>query len=143
MVRRQFVPDCDASSGTRGDTLRVRSTRGKALTVLRNNWITWLALLNGAFLVFMAVGIGVDDGSTTSERFTGLATMGVASVAFLGGLWGLRSSRLPKGVSLAGIVVGIVGTLMWFWMIFPPILALIVLWFGVIRDGLAAEASPA
>ena len=34
------------------------------MTELRSNWITWLALVNGAFLLFMAVGIGVDDGST-------------------------------------------------------------------------------
>lgn len=120
----------------------MRSKRGSALTVLRSNWITWLALVNGAFLVFMAVGSGVDDGPA-GERWGALAVMGVASVAFLGGLWGLRSGRFSKGVSLGGIVVGVVATLLWFWMVIPPVIALIVLWFGVIRGGLAREASPA
>ncbi len=96
-------------------------------------------MLVGLFLLLMTVGIGVDDGSNTAERLFGAGTMGVATIAFLGGLWGLRSGRLSKGVSYAGIVVGVVGTLIWFWMVIPPIFALIVLWFGVVRGGLARE----
>ena len=113
------------------------------MTELRSNWITWLALVNGAFLLFMAVGIGVDDGSTVAERFFGLGVMGVAAVSFVGGLWGLRSGRFSNTVCLAGVVIGIAGTHIWFWMVIPPIIALVVLWFGVIRGGLVRELSPA
>ncbi len=107
---------------------------------LRNNWITAVAVVNGAFLAFMAVGIGVADESTSAERFFGIAVMGVAAIAFIGGLWGVRSGRLSKPVAPTGIVLGAAGTLLWFWMVIPPIIALVVLWFGVIREGLAREA---
>jgi len=100
-------------------------------------------MLVGLFLLFMTVGIGVDDGSNTAERFFGMGTMGVAAIAFIGGLWGLRSGRLSKGVSQTGIVIGVAGTVIWFWMVIPPIFALIVLWFGVVRGGLARELATA
>jgi hypothetical protein len=119
------------------------SRRGVPMQGIRENWITGLATLVGLFLVFMTVGIGVDDASNGAERFFGVAVMGVAAVAFLGGLWGLRSGRLSKAVSNAGIVVGVAGTVIWFWMIIPPALGLIVLWFGVARGGLARELTVA
>ncbi len=109
------------------------------MDAVRENWITGVSMLVGLFLLLMTVGIGVDDGSNTAERFFGVGTMGVATIAFLGGLWGLRSGRLSKVVSNAGIVVGVVGTVIWFWMVIPPIFALVVLWFGVVRGGLARE----
>ncbi len=109
------------------------------MEAVRENWNTGVAVLVGLFLVFMTVGIGVDDASNGAERFFGVGVMGVASIAFIGGLWGLRSGRLSKTVANAGIVVGVVGTLIWFWMVIPPIFALVVLVFGVVRGGLARE----
>ncbi len=109
------------------------------MEAVRGNWNTGVAMLVGLFLVFMTVGIGVDDGSNGAERFFGVGVMGVASIAFIGGLLGLRSGRLSKIVANAGIVVGVAGTLIWFWMVIPPIFALVVLVFGVVRGGLARE----
>ena len=42
-------------------------------------------------------------------------------------------------VGLGLVVVGSMGGIIWFWMIVPPIVALIVLWFGVARGGLVRE----
>jgi hypothetical protein len=126
-------------------TSPVRSGRfqatGKTITALRSNWITWLAATIGAFLLFLAVAIGVDAESTTPERVFGGGVMGLAGVALFGGIWSLRSGRFSKAVSYAGIVVGVIATVSWFWMVIPPILALVMLWFGVIRGGLAEEAN--
>jgi hypothetical protein len=114
------------------------------MAFVSRNWVTSLAVINGGFLLFLAVALGMNSSdSTASERVFGLATMGVAGLALLAGLWGLRSGRWSRSVSYAGVVVGVIGTLVWFWMVIPPILALVVLWFGVVRNGLAREANRA
>ena len=108
-------------------------------------WNTGLAVLVGVFLVLMAFGLGVSD----SDDFTSAVNqiliwaflaVGVPGLALLGGLWNLRSGRYSRAVSYVGIVIGLVAAMMWFWwLLLPPIAALVVLWFGVIRQGLARE----
>ncbi len=41
------------------------------MDAVRENWITGVSMLVGLFLLLMTVGIGVDDGSNTAERFFG------------------------------------------------------------------------
>jgi hypothetical protein len=65
--------------------------------------------------------------------------MGVAALALLGGLWFLRSGRLSTRVCLAAIVVGLLGGIVWFWMVIPPLVALVVFWFGIVKGGLVTE----
>ncbi len=113
------------------------------MEAVRENWITGLAVIVGVFLLFIAVAIGIDDESTGGERFFGLVSMGVPGLALFSGLWGLRSGRYSRAVSYGAIVIGVGATLVWFWMVIPPIAALLVLWFGVIRGGLARELANA
>lgn len=110
------------------------------MEVVRANWITGLAVIVGAFQLFLGVAIGLDDaGSTDAERVFGLVAMGVPGLLLFGGLWGLRSGRLSTTVSYVAVVIGLASTLPFFWMVVPLIAALVVLWFGVIRQGLARE----
>ena len=110
------------------------------MEAVRQNWITGLAVIVGAFLLFLAVAIGLDGESTGGERVFGLVSMGVPGLVLFGGLWGLRSGRLTRAVSYGAIVIGVIATLVWFWMVIPPIAALVVLWFGVVQGGLARES---
>lgn len=108
-------------------------------------WITGLAVLVGVFLVLMAFGLGADDSddlSTGVQILLAFLAVGVPGLALLGGLWNLRSGRYSRAVSYGGIVIGLIAAMMWFWLLLPPIVALVVLWFGVIRRGLARELMP-
>ncbi len=102
-------------------------------------WNTGLAVFVGAFVVLLAVGLGSSDTLTTTENVLAGLAMGVPGLALFGGLWNMRSGRFPVAVSYIGIVLGLGAAMMWFWMVIPPIAALVVLWFGVIRQGLARE----
>ena len=107
---------------------------------IRRYWFTGLAVVLGVFLLFLAFAIGFDAEPTSGpERVFGVVVDGVLALALLGGLWFLRSGRLPTSVSLGAIVLGLVGGLIWFWMVVPPIVALVVLWFGVVKGGLVRE----
>ncbi|NNC91566.1 MAG: hypothetical protein HKN80_03645 [Acidimicrobiia bacterium] len=108
---------------------------------LKRHWITGLAVVLGVFLLFLAVAIAFENEPTTSgqERAFGVVTMGVAAFALLGGLWFLRSGGLSTRVCLGAIVVGLVGGVVWFWMVIPPLVALVVFWFGIVRGGLVTE----
>jgi hypothetical protein len=109
---------------------------------LKNYWITTLAVLLGLFLAFLAIAFAIDDSDpevSGQEQAFGVVTMGLLAVALLGGLWLLRSGRMNTWVGLGLIVVGTMGGIIWFWMIVPPIVALIVLWFGVAKGGLVQE----
>jgi hypothetical protein len=109
---------------------------------LRHYWITTLTVLLGLFLAFLAIFFAIDDSNpevSGQEEAFGVVTMGLLAVALFGGLWLLRSGRMNTWVGLGLIVVGTMGGIIWFWMIIPPIVALIVLWFGVARGGLVRE----
>jgi len=108
---------------------------------MKRHWITGLAVVLGVFLGFLAVAIALDrtHESSGAEQAFGVITMGVAALALLGGLWFLRSSRLSTRVCLGAIVVGLLGGIVWFWMVIPPLVALVVFWFGIVRGGLVTE----
>jgi hypothetical protein len=107
----------------------------------RQYWITGLAVLVGLFLAFLALAIAFDDDPEVSgqEQAFGVISMGLLAIALFGGLWLLRSGRLSTWAGLSLVVVGLLGGIVWFWMVIPPILALVVLWFGVARGGLVRE----
>jgi hypothetical protein len=111
------------------------------MEVAKGYWLTGLAVILGVFLLFLAIAIAFEDEpeSSGAETAFGVIVMGVAGLALLGGLWFLHSGRIPTSVCLGAIVLGLVGGLVWFWMVIPPIIALVVLWFGVIRGGLVRE----
>lgn len=115
------------------------------MEVVKRYWITGLAVVLGAFLLFLALAIAFasEPGTSGQERAFGVVSMGVAALFLLGGLWSLRSGRLSTRVGLGAIAVGLLGGVVWFWMVFPPIISLVVFWFGVARRGLVRELSTA
>jgi hypothetical protein len=109
---------------------------------LRHYWITTLAILLGLFLAFLAIAIAIDDSNpeeSGQEQAFGVVSMGLLAVALFAGLWLLRSGSVNTWVGLGLVAVGSIGGIIWFWMIVPPIVALLVLWFGVARGGLVRE----
>jgi len=111
---------------------------------VRANWITGLAVLVGVFLVLLAFALGVSDSSENDlssgvQILLAIFVVGAPGLTLLGGLWNLRSARYSRIVSYVGIVIGLIATALWFWMLLPPVAAVVVLWFGVIRGGLARE----
>ena len=115
------------------------------MEVMKRYWITGLAVGLGVFLLFLAVAFAFEAESGTSgqEKAFGVIVMGVAALALLGGLWFLRSGHLSTRVCLGAIGVGLLGGFVWFWMVIPPIIALVVFWFGFARGGLVRELTAA
>ena len=110
------------------------------METIKRSWLTALTVLLAAFSLLLALAIGADNEPTSAaERAFGLIVTLGAGLALLAGMWILRSGKMAREVGLTAIVVGLVGVAVWFWMLFPPILAAVVLWFGVIRGGLARE----
>lgn len=109
--------------------------------LVRRYWLSGLAVLLGVFLLLLAIAIAVDNDPAVSgaERAFGVIVDAVLGVALLGGLWLLHQNRLPRSVSVSLIAAGLMGGLIWFWMLIPPAVALTVLWFGVVKGGLARE----
>lgn len=112
------------------------------MEVVRRYWLTGLSLVLGTFLVFLALAFAVANDITNGERVAGGLVAGVPAVALLGGLWYLRKGGLPVSVCLFAIAIGLIGVAIWWWMLLPPVLALVILWFGVVRGGLVKELRP-
>ena len=109
------------------------------MEVVKRYWLTELAVILGLILLALAVAFGVDDSEDLAGRQVGVLITGVPGLALLGGLWYLRSGRLPVSVCTGAIVLGLVAAMFWWWLLVPPIVALVVLWFGVVKRGLVRE----
>jgi hypothetical protein len=111
------------------------------MTILKDHWITGLALLAAAFLVFISIAaFGASDPEyRTEDRIAGVMA-GVAALSLVAGLWSLRGGRLGLWISHTMIVLGGVVTAMFFWMLLiPTVIGLTVIYAGVIRRGLQRE----
>lgn len=115
------------------------------MEAMKLHWITGLAAALGAFLLFLAVAFAfeADPGTSGQEKAFGVIVMGGAALALLGGLWFLRSGHLSTRVCLGTIGIGLLGGVVWFWMVIPPIIAFVVFWFGVAKGGLVRELGAA
>lgn len=111
-------------------------------TGIKNHWITGLSLLGASFLLLTGTAMIITGGefNETGVRVFGVFA-GLGGLSLLGGLWGLRTGRLKPWVTYALITVGVLvlGAGFWWFVFIPPIIALIVLYAGVIRQGLARE----
>jgi hypothetical protein len=112
------------------------------LDAIRSYWISTLAALVGLYDLFLAVAIGVDEGSTGSEKLFGAVVLGIAGIALFAGLWAIRRGRLSTWTRNGLIAIGLAPAVAFFWMVVPPIVAIVVLVFGVARSGLARELAP-
>lgn len=113
---------------------------------IKNHWITTLTVFAVAFLWFVSIGVVAGSDGTFEAWRVGYLVGGIlAGSAILIGLWGIRSGRLRLWVANTLIVAGlVVFTAGYWWFVFiPPIIALVVLYAGVIRRGLDRELSPA
>jgi hypothetical protein len=88
---------------------------------------------------YVAFAVENEPGTSGQERAFGVIVMGLAALLLLGGLWYLRSGRLSTRVCLGAVTVGLLGGVVWFWMVIPPIVGLVVFWFGVAKGGLVRE----
>lgn len=109
----------------------------------KDHWITALALLAAAFLLF----IGVAQLADANEEGVVMTRIGGAvglftGLALLAGLWGLRTGRLKLWVAHVLIIPGVIYTAAFFWLFIPLIVAVAVLYAGVIKRGLQRELRP-
>lgn len=111
------------------------------MEIVKRYWLTGLAVILGAFLLFLAVAIAFESEPETSgpEKAFGVIVNAVLGLSLLGGLWFLRSGRFSTRVCVVAIMVGLVGGVVWFWMVIPLIVSAVVLWFGVVKGGLVRE----
>ncbi len=111
---------------------------------VRKHWITGLSVLAVAFLVSSGIAMTVTGGEfdETGVRVVGVVAS-IAGLALAGGLWGLRAGR-RRWVAHALIVVGLVvlGAGFWWFVLIPPVLALAVLYAGIVKGGLERELRP-
>lgn len=112
---------------------------------LRKHWITGLSVVAIAFLVSTGIAMMVTGGEfdETEVRIFGVVGF-IAGVALATGLWSLRAAQLNRSVAHALIVAGLVvlGAGFWWFVFVPPIIALAVLYAGVIKGGLERELRP-
>ncbi len=108
-------------------------------TFWKNHWLTAAALGLAAITLLLAVGIALDTEDTASGRTTGGVIFGICTLALLAGLWLLRVDRATPMAHTLIVVAALVGGVPFFWLIIPLILAFLIIFFGVIRGGLARE----
>jgi len=112
---------------------------------IKQYWLTIVSGLVGALSVVLAVSVLLFNDDDTSTGYAVLLSLLILTGALmLVGLWWLRDGRFSETVCLSLVGVGLVAFgAMWYWMFFiPTAVALIVMWFGIIKRGLIVELRP-
>ncbi len=116
------------------------------MEAIKNHWVTGLALLATAVLILSGFGMIISGGSESEAgvRVYG-AVMLLGGLVLLSGLWGLRSGRLNLVLAHVLVVAGAIvfGVGLWWLVLVPPVIALVVVYSGVVRRGLERELRPA
>jgi drug/metabolite transporter (DMT)-like permease len=114
------------------------------MSTLRQHWITGLGVLTSAFLAFLGVAFFVDPGEGDNYwEFVLAGSMSLlGAAAMAAGLWGLRSARIGRLGAHALVVVGVLVLAMFWWMMFPVVVAAVLLYAGIVRGGLERELRP-
>jgi len=114
------------------------------MKTLRAHWITALTVVAAGFLAVVGVAFlaGAGEGDRSEFVALGIGCV-VGAVALVVGMWGLWSGRIGRRVANLLVVVGLVGVGLWWWMFVPAAIALVLLYAGVIRGGLARELAAA
>ena len=112
---------------------------------MKQYWITTLTVFIGAAMVILAILAMLfgEDMSGVAVNVL-LALLMVMGALTLVGVVNLRRGHSGDVLSLSLIGVGVAAFgLAWFWMLFiPSALALVVLWFGIVKGGLVRELRP-
>lgn len=112
------------------------------MTVLKNHWITTLSVLAVAFLVWLSIaGLTASDPDYATEDRVAGAIAAVAALALSTGLWSLHRGRLRLAHGLIVPALLVVGMFFWLFLV-PTVVALVVLYAGVVRRGLQRELAP-
>lgn len=107
---------------------------------IRAWWLTGLAALSAGFLLFVGVALisGPDSGQGVSDRAFG-AGFFMAGVLLIVGLARLRAHPDPIWIANTLIVVGALAVGMFWWLLVPAIVAVVLIYSGVVRKGLQRE----
>jgi hypothetical protein len=110
----------------------------------QKHWVTAATLLMVAFTLAIAVAIALDvDDSSAAERTFGGVVLGICGLALLAGMWLLREGRATRLAYALIVVVTLFVGVGFFWLLFiPTILAVVIIFFGVVRGGLVRELRP-
>ena len=101
--------------------------------------------LVGVLSVVLAVSVLLFNDDDTSTGYAILLSLLILIGALmLAGLWWLREGRFSETVCLSLVGVGLVAFgALWYWMLYiPTAVALIVMWFGIVKRGLVMELRP-
>ena len=114
------------------------------MKMVRAYWITALTVVAAGFLAVLGVAFlaGAGEGDRAESVASGIGCV-VGAVALVVGMWGLWSGRFGRRVANVLVVVGLVGVGLWWWMFVPAVVALVLLYAGVIRGGLGRELAAA
>lgn len=104
---------------------------------VRRNWISVLVMVVVVFYVTLGTVWMFDPEQTGGEKVVGFLLTFVSAAALLAGL------RLARGgkTSWAKIAIGLgmLPTLVFWWMIFPVLSAVAVVWFGIVKGRLVPK----
>lgn len=115
------------------------------MDAIKNHWITGLALLCAAFMVVTGIAMMATGGEFDEAGVRVYGALAISGgLVILVGLWGLWSGRVDLVLAQGLVAVGMfaLGLLYWWFVLVPPVVALGVLWVGVIKKGLVRELSP-
>jgi hypothetical protein len=122
------------------------------MATLKNHWITTLTLIAAGLMALFGVGVVFGNDGIEASRNDGIQAWRVVymagslmgALAILGGLWGLRTGSFRVGVANALVICGLVAFAVgYWWMVFVPlVVALTLVYVGVIRHGLEQELRP-
>ena len=112
---------------------------------MRRYWLTAIVVLIGASSIIGPLPVVVSEDPSTVVRWVVVPLGLVLGVAVLTGVWGLHSGRFSETVSLSFVGVGsVVWGVGFFWMLLvPTVLALLLIWFGIVKRGPVTELHPA
>ena len=113
---------------------------------MKQHRLTAISVLIGALLVVLPIlgGLFGDEDAGIVYEAGAIVLMIVVGVLMLAGLWWLRTGRFSETVNLSLVGVGLVvfGVFFWWMLLIPTALALIVIWFGIVKRGLVTELPP-
>jgi len=104
---------------------------------VRRNWISVLVIVVVVFYVTLGTVWMFDPEQTGGEKVVGFLLTFVPAAALLAGLRLARRGKTPWARIAIGL--GMLPTLVFWWMIFPVLSAVAVVWFGIVKGGLVPE----
>ncbi len=111
---------------------------------MKQHRLTAISVLIGALLVVLPILGGLFGEEDDEPAAVLIVLMIVVGVLMLAGLWWLRTGRFSEKVNLSLVGVGLVffGFFFWWFLFIPTALALLVIWFGIVKRGLVTELRP-